>query len=89
MSYSKLLQHFLRQNSAPNVRQMIAFIDAYRDRFSVEFICKTLNQVSVGGFITSRGYRDAKSRDLSARAKRDLELVGKIKEVHAENFLVY
>lgn len=28
---------------------MIAFIDKYRDRFSVEFICTTLNEVREGG----------------------------------------
>ena len=31
---------------------MIAFIDQYRDRFSVEFICKTLNEQRQAGFIT-------------------------------------
>ena len=39
---------------------MIRFIDQYRDRFTVEFICVTLNNEREGGFITSRGYRDAK-----------------------------
>ena len=46
---------------------MIAFIDQYRDRFSVEFMCQTLHQARVGGFITSRGYRDAKRRPIVAR----------------------
>lgn len=43
---------------------MIRFIDEYRDRFSIEFICETLNTHRVGGFITSRGYRQSKARGL-------------------------
>ena len=46
---------------------MIRFIDEYRVRFSVEFICKTLKNNRAGGFITSRGYRQSKARGLSAR----------------------
>lgn len=68
---------------------MIAFIDQYRSRFSVEFICETLNENLEGGFITSRGYRDAKTRVESARTQRDRELVGLIRRVHAENYAVY
>ena len=54
---------------------MIRFIDEYRDRFSVEFICETLNTHRVGGFITSRGYRQSKARGMSARSLRDAALV--------------
>ena len=68
---------------------MIAFIDQYRDRFSVEFMCQTLHQARVGGFITSRGYRDAKRRPISARARRDEELVELIRRIHAANYSVY
>ena len=50
---------------------MIRFIDEYRVRFSVEFICKTLKNNRAGGFITSRGYRQSKARGLSARRLRD------------------
>ena len=50
---------------------MIAFIDEYRDRFSVEFICRTLNREREGGFVTSRGYRNAKYGEPSARTVRD------------------
>jgi hypothetical protein len=35
---------------------MITFIDEYRDRFTLEFICQTLNDQREGGFISSRGY---------------------------------
>ena len=68
---------------------MTRFIDEYRDRFSAPFICKTLNEVRVGGFITSRGYRDAKRRPPSARSVRDKELVELVRQVHAANYSVY
>lgn len=41
---------------------MIRFVDEYRNRFSVEFICKTLKNNRAGGVITSRGYRQSKAR---------------------------
>lgn len=68
---------------------MIAFIDEYRDRFTVEFICTTLNKEREGGFLTSRGYRDAKRRVPSARQVRDRELVAVVRKVHSENYGVY
>lgn len=33
---------------------MIAFIDEYHERFSVELICRILNEHTIGGFITAR-----------------------------------
>lgn len=39
---------------------MIAFIDEHRDHFGVEFICRAL-QTAVHGFLTSHGYRAAKT----------------------------
>ncbi len=54
---------------------MIRFIDEHRNRFSIEFICKTLKNNRAGGFITSRGYRQSKARGLSARRLRDAVLV--------------
>lgn len=68
---------------------MIQFIDEYRDRFSIEFICETLNIHRVGGFITSRGYRQSKARGMSTRSLRDAALVAHIVEVHEANFGVY
>ena len=58
---------------------MIRFIDEYRNRFSVEFICKTLKKNRAGGFITSRGYRQSKARGLSARCLRDAVLIERIR----------
>ena len=68
---------------------MIRFIDEYRNRFSVEFIGKTLKNSRAGGFITSRGYRQSKARGLSARCLRDAVLVERISTVHRDNYGVH
>lgn len=68
---------------------MIRFIDEYRGRFGgVELICRTLRP-AVQGFITSRGYRAAKTRVVSARQLRDELLVPEVARLHAENYGVY
>ena len=67
---------------------MIEFIDEYRVRFGVEVICRVL-RAAVSGFITSRGYRYAKSRPPSARALSDSVLIPEIIAVHKDNFSVY
>ena len=48
---------------------MIAYIDMYRDQFGVELICRTL-AAREGGFMTSRGYRAAKTRPACERQIR-------------------
>ncbi|HFG8775152.1 TPA: IS3 family transposase, partial [Corynebacterium striatum] len=68
---------------------MIRFIDEYRNRFSVEFICKTLKKNRAGGFITSRGYRQSKARGVSARGLRDAVLVERISAIHRDNYGIY
>ena len=68
---------------------MIRFIDEHRNRFSVEFICQTLNTHREGGFLTSRGYRQSKARGLSARRLRDAVLIDRIRTVHRDNYGVY
>ena len=67
---------------------MIAYIDMYKDRFGVEPICRTLGATE-GGFITSRGYRAAKTRPLSDCEVRDRQLIPVLCEVHARNYGVY
>ena len=67
---------------------MISYIDAYKDQFGVEAICRVLKQAD-RGFITSRGYRKATTRVPSARALSDSLLIPEIRRVHAENFSVY
>jgi transposase InsO family protein len=61
---------------------MIAYIDANRDRFGVEPICRVLP-------IAPSTYYDARRRPASARAVRDTELKAEIGRVHAEHFGVY
>jgi putative transposase len=58
------------------------FIDAYRDRFGVEPICRVLQ------FAPST-YWSAKRRPPSARSIRDEALKTEITRVHGENFGVY
>ena len=54
-----------------------------------EFICTTLKNNRVGGFITSRGYRQSTARGLSTRRLRDGVLVERISAVHQANYGVY
>lgn len=67
---------------------MIRFIDTFRDQFGVELICRLLG-ATARGFITSRGYRAAKTRIPAARAVRDGLLVEEIRRVHTANYGVY
>ena len=67
---------------------MITFIDKYRERFGVEFLCLTL-RAALRGFLTSRGYRAAKHRLPSARALRDEILIPDIKRLHQKHYGVY
>jgi putative transposase len=59
---------------------MIAFIDSDRDQFGVEFICTTL-RAAITGFLTSRGYRAAKTRAPSDRAIRDELLIAELQVI--------
>lgn len=67
---------------------MIAYIDMYRDQFGVELICRTLGATE-GGFLTSRGYRAAKTRPACDRRLRDAVLLPVIERIHAENYGAY
>jgi putative transposase len=61
---------------------VIAYIDAHRDVFGVEPICRALQ-------FAPRTYWAAKSRPVCARRQRDDALGPEIVRVHAENFGVY
>jgi putative transposase len=61
---------------------MTAYIDANRDRFGVEPICRVLP-------IAPSTYHAVRRRPLSARKRRDQELKAEICRVHAEHFGVY
>lgn len=67
---------------------MIAFIDLYRNCFLLECICRVMNKPTVGGFITSRGYRLVKKRPPNSLALRDAVLVGEVRRVFEENYRV-
>ena len=43
----------------------------------------------IGGFITSREYRQSKARGISARRLRDAALLEHLRHVHADNYGVY
>jgi putative transposase len=67
---------------------MIAYVDAYRDQFGVELICGVL-RAAIPGFLTSRGYRAARTRPPSDREIRDEQLMTELATVHRENYSVY
>lgn len=58
------------------------FIDAHRERFGVEPICRVLQ-------ITPKTYRSAKRRPRCTRSRRDESLRAEITRVYEENFGVY
>jgi putative transposase len=61
---------------------MIAYIDANKDRFGVEPICRVLP-------IAPSTYHAARRRPPSARRRRDQQLKVEIRRIHANNFGVY
>ena len=67
---------------------MIRFIGVMKDRFGVELVCRTMRAAEVG-FLTSRGYRAAKSRPASARTLSDQLIGAEVARLHAENYGVY
>lgn len=67
--------------------QKIAFIDANKADYGVEPICRAL--VDTAAEIAPSSYYAAKTRPLSDRAIRDLELSASITRIHKENFGVY
>ena len=66
---------------------MIAFIDAHRERFGVEPICRVLTEH--GCKIAPNTYWVTKKRPPSARSLRDAKLVVEIHRVYTVNLFVY
>jgi putative transposase len=66
---------------------MIAYIDAHREAFGVEPICRVLSDA--GAQIAPSTYYAAKTRPPSARAVRDEQLSEEIRRVHQQNLAVY
>ncbi|WP_231122312.1 IS3 family transposase [Mycobacterium intracellulare] len=79
---------FFGSGARPPRDEMIAFIDAHRDQFGVELICRVL-RAAIPGFLTSRGYRAARTRPPSDREIRDEQLIADLREVHRKNYSVY
>jgi putative transposase len=59
-----------------------AFIDAHRERFGVEPVCRTLGVSASAYYQRARGER-------SARAVEDERLLERIRELHAANYYAY
>ncbi|MGW2642960.1 IS3 family transposase [Streptomyces sp. NPDC001348] len=83
----KAASGFLRGRARPAVEALVAFIDAHREVFGVEPICRVLT--SHGLKIATSTYYAAKNRTPSARSVRDAELKTQISRVHTDNFSVY
>ena len=81
-------RQFFRSGARPSHDEIIRYVDAYRDQFGVELICRVLAN-TVGVFMTSCGYRAAKTRPLSHCAIRDQVLNEEMERLHAENYGVY
>ena len=71
-----------RRGPRPPIEAMTRYIDAHRDLFGVEPICRTLA-------IAPSTYYAAKSRPPSARTCRDAELKPEIRRVREDNLDVY
>jgi putative transposase len=65
----------------------VEFVDSQREEHGVQPVLQALEQTSAA--IAPSTYYAAKSRPPSARAARDRELTGKIKQVHKDNYDVY
>jgi len=59
-----------------------AFIEKYRGRFGVEFICRTLG-------VSASAYYQRASGERSARAREDERLLARIRRIFAENYECY
>ncbi|MFF0001469.1 IS3 family transposase [Streptomyces avermitilis] len=75
------------RRARPAVEALVAFIDAPRQVFGVEPICRVLT--SRGLKIATSIYYAARNRTPSDRSVRDGELKTQISRVHADNFSVY
>ena len=66
---------------------MIQYVDAYRARFGVEPICRTLRPSLDGGFLTPRAYFQARKRAISGMRARHEALARDIALIHAHRFM--
>ena len=66
----------------PDPTEVSAFIDAHRDRFGVELICRTIGT-------SASAYYQRRTGKRSARAVDDARLLGRIRQLHAANYHAY
>ncbi|MCD1144992.1 IS3 family transposase [Kocuria sp. LUK] len=78
---------FLRGGARPPTQQVVAYIDAHKDEFGVEPICRGLQDAGVQ--IAPSTYYAAKTRPPSARSISDATTTEVIQKVHADNYGVY
>ncbi|MEX5300224.1 IS3 family transposase [Kocuria sp. CPCC 205292] len=78
---------FLRGGARPPTQQVVAYIDAHKDEFWVEPICRVLRDAGVQ--IAPSTYYAAKTRSPSARSVSDAATTEVIQKVHADNYGVY
>ena len=69
------------------MNEKVAFIDAHRDEFGVEPICRAWEDTPAQ--IAPSSYYAARSRPFSVRAVHDTVLCKQIAHVHADNYGVY
>jgi putative transposase len=65
----------------------VDFVDSYQEEHGVQPILQALEGTPAA--IAPSTYYAAKTRPASARSRRDAELTGLIKQIHAENYGVY
>jgi putative transposase len=75
----KAASAFFRAGARPAPAQVTRFIDAHRDRFGVEPICRARQ-------VAPSSYSARRARPPSPRARRDAWLVGEIARVHREHY---
>ncbi|MGH3550382.1 MAG: IS3 family transposase [Pseudonocardiaceae bacterium] len=73
---------FLRAGARPATALVVAFIQAHRDRFGVEPICRVLTEHGVK--IAPSTYYAARNRPPSARRVRDEAVLAEITRVHSD-----
>jgi putative transposase len=65
----------------------VAFVDSHQEEYGVQPILHALEDTPAQ--IAPSTYYAAKTRPVSARSRRDAELITMIKQIHAENYGVY
>ena len=83
----KASAYFAQAEPRPPMEAMISFVDAYRDDYGVEPICRVL-EIAPSTY-HAHAARRAEPETAPARVKRDTTLSVEIKRVFNENFQVY